>query len=263
MDPSLQAQIDTYLSQLDGHSRRGRELAEALATNPADGSVIAATRAWQEELGVTINQLSGGSKSHWLARNFSQAFLMRSESGNATEGAALDEIVKRLIAVLGQAAASLQQGGNGSGEARVSAWIEAPEPRRFEFVHKAELRPILEQAYIESRLSGRQGNFAEALRTSCGILDAIITDALEHYDFDALVASGAPVGKISDWSFQARVAVAEKAGLIRGGCARLPAIAWTYRDHGENGNAPSLSESEALRAGQVLRVIMRDLDPGR
>jgi len=264
MDPSLRAQLDTYLSQLDGHSRRGRELAHALATNPADGSVIAATRAWQEELGVTINQLSGGSKSHWLARNFSQAFLMRSESGNSAEGAALEEIVKRLIAVLEQAVASLRQGGNGAevmGPA--SALTQAPEPRRFEFVHNTALRPVLEQAYADSRQAGEDGDFGRALRTSCGILEAIITDALEHEGLGALLPFGAPAGKIADWSFQTRVAVAEKAGLIRGGCARLPAIAWTYRDHSDDGKAPSVSESEALRAGQVLRVIMRDLDPGR
>jgi len=42
---------------------------------------MAETRAWQEDCGVIINQLSGGSKAHWLARAFSGAFLMRSPAG--------------------------------------------------------------------------------------------------------------------------------------------------------------------------------------
>ncbi len=76
MDESLRAQIDTYLSHLDGLMRRGRELRDTLATDPSNPSAIAATRAWQEDCGVTINQLSGGSKAHWLARSFSEAYLM-------------------------------------------------------------------------------------------------------------------------------------------------------------------------------------------
>jgi hypothetical protein len=59
--------------------------------------------------------------------------------------------------------------------------------------------------------------------------------------------------------------VAEKAGLIRGGCARLPTIARTYRDQvdAESGSKATVSERDARQAGQVLHVIMRDLDPGR
>src|SRR5271168_1132719 len=86
MDETLQTQIETYLSRLDGLLRRGRALRDDLAANPSDGPAIAATRAWQEECGITIHQLSGGSKAHWLARSFSQAFLMRSADGRAVEG---------------------------------------------------------------------------------------------------------------------------------------------------------------------------------
>jgi hypothetical protein len=79
--------------------------------------------------------------------------------------------------------------------------------------------------------------------------------------------TGAPSEKIYEWSFETRLAVAEKAGLIRGGCARLPAAARTYRDRmNAEGDAVlqgTISESDARRAGQVLHVIMRDLDPGR
>src|SRR5580704_829850 len=105
MDQTLQAQIETYLAHLDGLMRRGLQLRDALTNDPSDQSAIASTRAWQEDCGVTINQLSGGSKAHWLARSFSEAFLMRSTAGRAVEGAAPSEIVKRLLDVLEQAVA--------------------------------------------------------------------------------------------------------------------------------------------------------------
>ena len=74
-----------------------------------------------------------------------------------------------------------------------------------------------------------QEQYDVALRTSCGILEAIVTDALEHKGMGSLGASDAPAGKIGDWSFETRLAVAEAAGLIRGGCARLPPVARTYQ----------------------------------
>src|SRR5580658_3393897 len=107
MDESLRAQIETYLSHLDGLIRRGCEVRDAVATDPSNTSVIAAIRAWQEDCGITINQLSGGSKAHWLARSFSEAFLMRSADGRAIEGAPPVEIVSRLLGVLEQAVGSL------------------------------------------------------------------------------------------------------------------------------------------------------------
>ncbi|MGD0600850.1 MAG: hypothetical protein ABR988_13565 [Terriglobales bacterium] len=280
MDENLRTQIETYLSHLDGLMRRGRELCDTLATDPSNPSAIAATRAWQEDCGVTVNQLSGGSKAHWLARSFSEAFLLRSATGHAVEGAAPAEIVQRLLGVLEQAVATLSgmDGGKGPGfTAYSSASSEAPPPRRFEFVHNPELRPVLERAYIDSRRALGEGNYDLALRTSCGILEAIVTDALEHKGLSALAASRAPAaqlaegkiaeGKIADWSFETRLAVAERAGLIRSGCARLPAVARTYRDYTDAGGGPgpksTVSERDARVAGQVLHVVMRDLDPGR
>jgi len=265
MDQSLQAQIETYLSHLDGLMRRGHQLREALAADPSSQSTIASTRAWQEDCGVTINQLSGGSKTHWLARSFSDAFLMRSAGGHALEGAGPDEIVKRLLDVLQQAVASLSQKDEAP---LLSASSEAPQPRRFQFVHNPELRPVVEQAYRDSRRALEQGNYDEALRTSCGILEAIVTDALEHralenQGLNALAAAGAPDDKIADWPFETRIAVAEKAGLIRGGCNRLPLVARTYRDHSASGPSTTISERDARLTGQVLHVVMRDLDPGR
>ncbi|MGA2458463.1 MAG: hypothetical protein ABSF85_12915 [Terriglobales bacterium] len=267
MDESLRAQIDTYLSHLDGLMRRGREHRDTLATDPSNPSAIAATRAWQEDCGVTVNQLSGGSKAHWLARSFSEAFLMRSAAGHAVEGAAPAEIVQRLLGVLEQAVATLSgmDGDKGQGVSGYSSASSEAPPRRFEFVHNPELRPVLEQAYIDSRRALEEGNYDLALRTSCGILEAIVTDALEHRGLSALAGLGASAGKIADWSFDTRLAVAERAGLIRNGCARLPAVARTYRDYTDSDSGPktTVSERDARVAGQVLHVVMRDLDPGR
>jgi hypothetical protein len=264
MDESLQTQIETYLSHLNGLIRRGHQLRDTLAADPSDTSTITATRRWQEDCGVTINQLSGGSKAHWLARSFSGAFLVRAPDGSAAQGAAPAEIVQQLLGVLEQAVASLSRTDDG---AIISASTKAPAPHRFDFVHNPDLRPVLEQAYADTRSALDQGDYDLALVTSCGILEAIVTDALEQKGLTALIASGAPTAKISEWSFETRLTVAEKAGLIRSGCARLPAVARTYRDRmsAEGDAVPqgAISESDARRTGQVLRVIMRDLDPGR
>ncbi len=69
IDESLRKQIETYVTHLNGLIRRGREVREELANDPSNPAAMAATRAWQEDCGITINQLSGGSKSHWLARS--------------------------------------------------------------------------------------------------------------------------------------------------------------------------------------------------
>ena len=264
MDESLQAQIETYLTHLTGLIRRGQEVREELAKGSADSSVMAATRRWQEDCGVTINQLSGGSKAHWLARAFSQAFLMRSADGRAAEGASPVEIVESLLGVLDQAAASISQKDAGP---VIAASAEAPPPHRFDFVYNPEIRPVVEQAYIEGRRAFEERRYELALLTYCGIVEAIITDALEHKGLVALIASGSPTQNISDWSFETRITVAERAGLIRGGCARLPAVARTYRDRmdaeGESDPNGAISERDARVTGQVLHVIMRDLDPGR
>jgi hypothetical protein len=262
MDDSLRAQIQTYLSHLDGLIRRGHQLRDTLGADPSEAAAITATRRWQEDCGVTINQLSGGSKAHWLARSFSSAFLMRSPDGRAAQGAAPGEIVEQLLGVLGQAVASLSRTDDG---AIISASSEQPAPRRFDFVHNPEIRPVLEQAYADSRSALEKGDYDLAMMTSCGILEAIVTDALEHKGPNALAASGAPAGKIADWSFETRLAVAEKTGLTRSGCARLPAAARAYREHAERETSPNgtISERDARTTGQVLHVIMRDLDPGR
>jgi hypothetical protein len=260
MDDSLRAQIDTNLHHLDSLIHRGRHLHEALASDPSSSSALAANRVWQQDCGAAINQLSGGSKAHWLARSYSEAFLMRSTAGSVVAAAAPAEIVSRLVDVLEQAATSLSRMRDGRGVSTSSE--AAPTPRRFGFVHNPELRPVLEQAYSDSRDALEEGRFGPALLTSSGILEAIVTDALEHKGLSALAAADPPAGKIVDWSFEARLAVAERAGLIHGGCARLPPLARQYRDLTDADHV-TVSEQDARRASQVLHVVMRDLDPGR
>jgi hypothetical protein len=261
MDESLRAQIDSNLSHLDGLIRRGRRLRGELDRDPSDKSALVANRAWQQDIGVAINQLSGGSKAHWLARAFSEAFLMRAASGQVIETVAPTEIVERLIGVLEQAIASLTQMSDGQ---TVPAPAEGPAPHRFDFVRNAELRPVLEEAYMEGRKTLEQNSYDIALRIFCGILETIVTDALEHAEFSALADIAMPTEKISSWSFGERLAVAEKAGIIRGGCARLTPAARKYRDGDDGpGLGATITELDARRATQVLHVVMKDLDPGR
>src|SRR6202167_5714579 len=144
MDQTLQTQIETYLTHLDGLMQRGLQLRDALTTDASDQSAIASTRAWHEDCGVTINQLSGGSKAHWLSRSLSGAFLMRWAGSPVGASAAPPEIVKRLLDVLEQEVASLSGADDGP---VISASSAAPPPHRFDFVHNHELRPVLEQAY--------------------------------------------------------------------------------------------------------------------
>ncbi len=264
MDESLRAEIDAYLPHLDCLIQRGRQLRHSLTTDSSDMSALAATRVWQQDCGVTINQLSGGSKAHWLARSYSEAFLLRSATGSVIEAAALSEIITRLVAVLEQAAMSLSRLDHG---AVVSESSQVSSRRRFEFVHNAELRPVVEQAYCDSRRAFEQGRYGPSLLTSCGVLEAIVTDALEHAGFGALAYPEVPAGKIAGWSFEARLAVAERAGLIHSGSARLPPVARTYRDlidtDGEPGPKVVVSERDARQVREVLHVVMRDLNPGR
>lgn len=263
MEESLRAQIDSNLSHIDALIRRGRRLRKTLGENPSDKSALVANRAWQQDIGVAINQLSGGSKAHWLARAFSEAFLLRTASGQVIETVAPAEIVERLLGVLDQAVLSLSRMGDAQSASASPA--AAPLPHRFDFVHNLELRPILEQAYSDSRDALEQGRYDVALTHSCGILEAIVTDALEHAELDALTSAGIPAGKIGDWSFNDRLGVAERAKIIRGGCARLPEIARMYREITDAEGKPQLNvtERDAVRTKQVLHVVMKDLDPGR
>jgi hypothetical protein len=243
MDESLRLQCDAALREIEGLIERGCQIR-------AVGSVDA-TRAWQRDCAAAINELSGGSKAHWLSRAYSEAFLVRSANGGVVVEAEAGEIVDRILDVLAQGAASLSRM-----DAVAAASTGAPpRPRRFEFVRNAELRPVLERAFDDSRDAFERGEFALALVLSCSVIESLLTDAL-----GAAANTTAP-------SFEQRIAQAEKAGVIRGGCARLPAVARTYHDladaAGELRVGVHVTEREARLAGQVLRVVMRDLDPGR
>jgi hypothetical protein len=271
MNENLRTQIDGYLRQLNTLIERGRQLRDALASDPSNTSTIAANRVWQQDCGVTINQLSGGSKSHWLARSFSEAFLMRAPSGGVIETAAPHEIADRLVAVLERATTSLSQMDDvaiASESSRPAAPAGAPPAiRKFGFVHNAELRAVVEQAYSDSQRALEEGRYSESLFTSCGVLEAIVTDALEHNGFGSVAQTDLPASKIADWPFETRLAVAARAGLIHNGWTRLPQIARRYRDladpDSEHNPKETVSERDARQAGQVLHVVMRDLNPGR
>src|SRR5258708_39252445 len=101
---------------------------------------------------------------------------MRPANGNATEGAAPQAIVQRLLEVLTQAVTALSREDGGP----VIIASENVPPRRFEFVHNAELRQGLEQAYTDGRLAHEEGDYALAVRASWGILEAIVADAREQ-----------------------------------------------------------------------------------
>lgn len=256
MDEHLRHQRDSSLRELEALITRGYEIKTARALD--------AIRAWQHDCAAAINQLSGGSKAHWLSRAYSGAFLVRSSDGGMIVEAEPTEIVDRVLQVLEQGWASLSAMGEGTASAEAAGSAAAPRPRRFDFVHNVDLRPVLERAFDDSRAALERGDCGLALILSCGLIDALLTDALEHAQSRA---QDVPEGPIANWSFQTRIAAAERARLIRGGCARLPPVAREYRDLTDaDGNlrpTAAVSERDARVAGQVLRVVMRDLDPGR
>jgi len=250
MDDALRQQRDASLARLEDLIRRGRRIRSV----PEPG----AARAWQADCAAAVHQLSGGSKAHWLARGYSGAFLVGPGSGGVVLEVDTAEIVDRILGVLAEGAASLAAMDD------LAAPSAPPAPRQFDFVHDAALRPVLERSFAESRDALLRGEFARALVLSCGVLEALLADALEH----ARDASGAAPGeRPADGSFERRIAAAESAGLVRGGCRRLPPVALRYRDLADENGAPrsdaAVSERDARLAGQVLRVVMKDLDPGR
>ena len=74
-----------------------------------------------------------------------------------------------------------------------------------------------------------RGAWDLAVVTFASVLEAMLTDALEHH----IAAHGGASGVdrvVSDWTFDARIGAAEQARLISVGCARLPAVARRYRE---------------------------------
>jgi hypothetical protein len=260
MDDVIASHVERYRSRLQALIRRGSVTHDALDADPSDPAALMEARRWQQDCGVTVNELSGGNKAHWLARAFSDAFLVRAPGTRAVKSVPPAEIVQRLIGVLEQAQASLAR----DDAPRLVGSADVPSPHRFDFVHNADLRPVLEQAYSDGRRDFARGDYDLALRTYCVILEAVVTDALEHNEVRSAEPADKPERSIADWSFRTRLNVAEKRALIGHGCARLPSLAWSYRD-ADSGTGVKLnvSEREARLTGQVLHVIMRDLNPGR
>ena len=239
----------TGLAHLERLAARGRRIGAALREDAARAGLAAEMRTWQTDVAVAVNELSGGSKAHWLSKAFSAAYLIATPQSGDRElvvEAPAREIVDRLLAVLAQAQASLTQVAAGA----VS--LEPSTPRRFEFVHDPAVRPVLEQACTDGERALEAGDAERAFMTFCSVLEAIITDAL----------SQAPHGRaVSELSFDERIGAAESGGLIRASCARLPPAARQYREHRVGDTAVSVRDANVVR--QVLRVVMRDLDPGR
>jgi hypothetical protein len=242
--------VQAALDQIEALKARGRRLRETRS--------IDATRAWQQDCAALVNQLSGGSKAHWLSRAFSQAFLVRATGGGVVVEASSAEIVERLLDVLTQASASVAQITDVA-----AASAATPRAPRFEFVHNVELRTVLERALTDGRAALDGANARQALILLSSVLEAIITDALEHA---AAASHQPPATVLAALSLDERISAAETKGLIRGGCARLPAIARRYRELAEPlpGAADvSVTDRDARVTGQVLNIVMRDLDPGR
>src|SRR5262249_36781450 len=119
--------------------------------------------------------------------------------------------------------------------------------------------------FADSRDAFDQGEFALALVLACGVLETIVTDALEYAASRAPLASDLD-DQLARMPFADRIAAAERAGLISGACRRLPPAALQYRElvDERGGRSDTVVLARAARAaGQVLRVVMRDLDPGR
>lgn len=252
--------VNSLIAQGDALQQR----LSADRTTPAD---VDEMRAWQQQCAAAVTHLSGGSKAHWLSRAFSQAFLVRSSDGGAVVEAPALDIVRRVVDVLGQARASLLQmdGDPGQSSAVDDELRESRPQQRFAFVQRRELQPVLERAYADSRAALDRGEFGAALVLTCTVLESIITDALEHARARGPAAASA--ADIADMPFEARIAAIERAGLIRGGCARLPPLALRYRDLLDDTGALHdnviVLARDARTAAQVLRVVIRDLDPGR
>jgi hypothetical protein len=119
MDAELRARREAsqrLVTQLIGRgielSNELKTLAERGACPGADSAAVTLAadeiRAWQQDCAVAVNELSGLSKAHWLARAFSAAFLVPSTPASVVVEADVIEIVDRLLEVLQKAGASLQ-----------------------------------------------------------------------------------------------------------------------------------------------------------
>jgi hypothetical protein len=248
--------LRSYRARIAALAATGRRLA---AERPE--SVAADTRVWQRDCASLIGDLSGGRKVHWLSRAFSEALLVHAPDGAGSSGRVLTEVdpaelAGRIVSVLETAAASLDSVEAGTGVA-----VDTTETSlRYAFVRDQALRASLAQADTEAEAAFAHGDFTLALVGSSSVLEALVTDAIER-------RCDVGVSAVAEWSFDARITFAERHRLISSACVRLPASARGYRDlltlDGAVRPGVCVTEHEATRARQVLRVVTRDLAPGR
>src|SRR5262245_42665635 len=112
------------IALLSGLVRRGEAL--RAQADSASSALSPETRVWQRDCAAAINELSGGSKAHWLSRAYSNALLVRSTDGDAVVEAGVGEIVQRVLDVLEQGRQALA-----TMDAASPTAAETQEPHRF------------------------------------------------------------------------------------------------------------------------------------
>lgn len=247
--------VRAYRARIDALVAAGRRLA-----SDDRESVVGATRVWQRDCASLIGDLSGGRKVHWLSRAFSEALLVHAPD-DGSRGQVVTEVnpatlLGRLMSVLELAAASLDALDDGT-----SVALDTTEASlRYAFVRDQALRASLVQADTEAEAALARGAFTLALVGSSSVLEALVTDAIAR-------RGGGDVSTLAGWSFDERLRWAEQRRVISAACARLPETARRYHDlltpDGDVRPGVAVTEHEARRARQVLRVVTRDLAPGR
>ncbi len=252
-------QPENYRVHLDRLQSEGRALGVVESLSGDDPAV----RAWQQQCATLIGQLSGGVKAHWLARAYGEAFLVSGGTADAPAGL----IVRRILSVLEQASASLEHLQRIGADSSPDSVDGASSTEPFAFIADPTLRHGLADVHRAARDAFDKEAYALALVSTCSVLESVITEVVQRCDPSVLVEHDAPAGPITTWPFDTRITIAERAGCISAGCARLPSSARRYRDllddQGDVRSDVDVSERDARRAGQVLRVMLRDLAPGR
>jgi len=194
--------VDTFRQRIEHLKQQGHLLRAQVADRGAADSVsLSNVRAWQQQCGIAVNELSGGSKAHWLARAFSEAFLVRPAAGEVVAEAPVAEIVSRLLDVLHQAGEALMQTRDGV----LMQGPAAAAPHRFDFVHNTALRPVLERAYEDGRSAFDEGRFGPSLVVTCGVLEKTLVES---------AVSGNPVMAVAAAGLIPRLPVTAEVGTV-------------------------------------------------
>ena len=193
MDENLRAQIETYLTHLDGLIRRGREFAKRWRAIPPNarrcGHSRLAGRLRRNHQSIVRRQ-QGPLAGPVIQRGIPDALGGRP----AVEGVAPAEIVKRLL--------ERTRAGRGFALSNGQrAPVISAHHRRRRLLGGSNSSTTLSSGPLSSRPTSIAGapssrrTIALALLTSCGILEAIVTDALEHKGLSALACIGRARGE--------------------------------------------------------------------